>query len=51
MFVRFAAADVLSVRTEEVSPSAMLDFAEGSALIGIEMLDVRARLDVRPAAV
>lgn len=44
MFIRFAAQDVRSVRTEEVSPGVMLDFAEDGRLIAIEVLDVGNRM-------
>ena len=43
MFVRFAADDVKSSRTEEVAPGVMLDFDQSGALIGIEVLNVHER--------
>ena len=43
-FIRFAAADVRSMRTEEVSPGVMLDFADDGRMIAIEVLDVQGRL-------
>ena len=48
MFIRFAATDVKSVRTEEVSPGVMLDFADDGRMIAIEVLNVHDRM-VAPA--
>jgi uncharacterized protein YuzE len=50
MFIRFAADGVPSVRTEEIAPGVMVDFDQSGVLIGIEVLDVRARAIARPAA-
>lgn len=44
MLVRLAAPEIKSVRTEEVAPGVMLDFAEDGRMIGIERLDVRDRM-------
>ncbi|HEY3910199.1 MAG TPA: DUF2283 domain-containing protein [Stellaceae bacterium] len=49
MFVWFAPAGVKSAETEEVAPGVMLDFDSDGRVIGIEVLDVSARM-VRPQA-
>ncbi len=45
MFVRFAPQGTKSVDTREVAPGVLLDFDDGGRLIGIEVLDVRARME------
>jgi uncharacterized protein YuzE len=50
MFVWFAPDGVKSAETEEVAPGIMLDFDSDGRVIGIEVLDVGARM-VRPQAV
>jgi uncharacterized protein YuzE len=50
MFIRFAGHEVKSVRTEEVSPGVMLDFAHDGRMIAIEILDVSDRMTARDKA-
>jgi uncharacterized protein YuzE len=49
MFVWFAPDGVKSAETEEVAKGMMLDFDSDGRVIGIEVLDVSARM-VRPQA-
>jgi len=44
LFVWFAPHGTKSAGTEEVAPGVMLDFDAGGTVIGIEVLDVRARM-------
>ncbi len=44
LFVWFAPQGTKSAGTEEVAPGVMLDFDAGGTVIGIEVLDVRARM-------
>jgi len=43
MFVWFGPEGVRSAGTEEVAPGVMLDFDAGGRVIGVEVLNVRAR--------
>jgi len=49
MFVWFAPEGTKSARAEEVAPGILLDYDAAGNVIGIEVLDVRARL-VEPRA-
>jgi uncharacterized protein YuzE len=50
MFVWFGPEGVKSAGTEEVSPGIMLDFDEEGRVIGVEVLDVRERMNQSKAA-
>ena len=43
MFIRLG-EKIVSVRTEEVAPGVLLDFDPAGRVVGIEVLDVRARM-------
>jgi uncharacterized protein YuzE len=49
MFVWFAPEGTKSAETKEVAPGVLLDFDASGAVIGIEVLDVRARVSERRA--
>jgi uncharacterized protein YuzE len=48
MFIWLAPEDAVSVETREVSPGVMLDYDAGGRVIGIEVLDVRERVNGTP---
>ncbi len=48
MFIWLAPEDAVSVETREVSPGVMLDYDADGQVIGIEVLDVRARVGGAP---
>lgn len=50
MFVWFGPEGIKSAATEEVSPGIMLDFDSEGRVIGIEVLDVRERMNRSNAA-
>jgi uncharacterized protein YuzE len=43
LFICLASEDAVSVDTHEISPGVMLDYDANGQVIGIEVLDVRAR--------
>ncbi len=45
MSVRFGPRGAKSADTREVSPGVLLDFDDGGRLVGIEVLNVRARME------
>jgi len=48
MFIWLGPEDAKSVETREVSPGVMLDYDAAGRLIGIEVLDLRARTTDSP---
>ena len=48
LYVRIAAKEAASAQTREIEPGVMLDMDHAGRVIGIEILDVRAR-SIAPA--
>jgi uncharacterized protein YuzE len=48
MFIWLGPEDAKSVETREVSPGVMLDYDAAGRLVGIEVLDLRARTTDSP---